>query len=88
MEISRVGFGAWAIGGAGYEWGWGAQDDRRSLGQKKNLKSVRRNAAAGCGSQSAAGSKFQRFSAVARRICAAASEVTMAERCGMAMSFR
>ena len=31
MEISRVGFGAWAIGGAGYEWGWGAQDDQRSI---------------------------------------------------------
>lgn len=31
MEISRLGFGAWAIGGSGYEWGWGAQDDRRSI---------------------------------------------------------
>jgi aryl-alcohol dehydrogenase-like predicted oxidoreductase len=27
MEISRVGFGAWAIGGAEYDWGWGEQDD-------------------------------------------------------------
>ena len=31
MEISRVGFGAWAIGGAGYDWGWGAQDDDDSI---------------------------------------------------------
>jgi aryl-alcohol dehydrogenase-like predicted oxidoreductase len=31
MEISRLGFGAWAIGGSGYEWGWGPQDDRRSI---------------------------------------------------------
>ena len=31
MEISRLGFGAWAIGGSGYEWGWGAQDDRQSV---------------------------------------------------------
>ena len=31
MEISPLGFGAWAIGGSGYEWGWGAQDDRQSI---------------------------------------------------------
>jgi len=31
MEITRVGFGAWALGGGGYEWGWGAQDDAASI---------------------------------------------------------
>jgi aryl-alcohol dehydrogenase-like predicted oxidoreductase len=31
MEISRVGFGAWAIGGAEYDWGWGEQDDDDSI---------------------------------------------------------
>ena len=31
LEISRVGFGAWALGGAGYDWGWGAQDDDDSI---------------------------------------------------------
>src|SRR5438477_10555468 len=31
LEITRIGFGAWAIGGAGYEWGWGAQDDADSI---------------------------------------------------------
>ncbi|HUL16344.1 MAG TPA: aldo/keto reductase [Terriglobales bacterium] len=31
MEISRVGFGAWAIGGAGWEFSWGEQDDRDSV---------------------------------------------------------
>jgi aryl-alcohol dehydrogenase-like predicted oxidoreductase len=31
MEITRVGFGAWAIGGAGYAFGWGAQDDDDSV---------------------------------------------------------
>jgi aryl-alcohol dehydrogenase-like predicted oxidoreductase len=31
VEITRVGFGAWAIGGAGYDWGWGAQDDNDSI---------------------------------------------------------
>ena len=32
LEITRVGFGAWAIGGGGWEFGWGPQDDDQSLG--------------------------------------------------------
>ena len=31
LEITRVGFGAWALGGGGYDWGWGAQDDEDSI---------------------------------------------------------
>jgi len=31
LEISRVGVGAWAIGGAGYDWGWGSQADDDSI---------------------------------------------------------
>ena len=31
MEISRVGFGAWAIGGGGWEFGWGPQQDEDSI---------------------------------------------------------
>ena len=31
LEISRVGFGAWALGGANYDWGWGTQDDDESI---------------------------------------------------------
>jgi aryl-alcohol dehydrogenase-like predicted oxidoreductase len=31
LEISRVGFGAWALGGANYDWGWGTQDDDESV---------------------------------------------------------
>jgi aryl-alcohol dehydrogenase-like predicted oxidoreductase len=30
-EITRVGFGAWAIGGGGWSFGWGPQDDVESL---------------------------------------------------------
>lgn len=30
-EITRVGFGAWAIGGGGYAFGWGPQDDEESI---------------------------------------------------------
>jgi aryl-alcohol dehydrogenase-like predicted oxidoreductase len=31
LEITRVGFGAWAIGGGGWEFGWGPQDDDDSI---------------------------------------------------------
>ncbi|MGA2863393.1 MAG: aldo/keto reductase [Verrucomicrobiota bacterium] len=31
LQITTLGFGAWAIGGAGWQYGWGAQDDRQSL---------------------------------------------------------
>lgn len=31
MAITRVGFGAWAIGGPDWAFGWGAQDDRDSI---------------------------------------------------------
>src|SRR4051794_7738636 len=30
MEITTVGFGAWAIGGGGWAFGWGPQDDSSS----------------------------------------------------------
>jgi len=30
-EITRVGFGAWAIGGGGWAFGWGPQDDEAAL---------------------------------------------------------
>jgi len=29
--ITPVGFGSWAIGGAGWQFAWGAQDDRASI---------------------------------------------------------
>jgi aryl-alcohol dehydrogenase-like predicted oxidoreductase len=31
MDITRVGFGAWAIGGADWSFGWGRQDDSDSV---------------------------------------------------------
>jgi aryl-alcohol dehydrogenase-like predicted oxidoreductase len=31
LEITRIGFGAWALGGGGWEFGWGPQDDDESL---------------------------------------------------------
>lgn len=31
LQISAVGFGAWAIGGSGWDYAWGAQDDADSI---------------------------------------------------------
>jgi aryl-alcohol dehydrogenase-like predicted oxidoreductase len=31
MHITRVGFGAWAIGGGGWAYAWGGQDDAESI---------------------------------------------------------
>jgi aryl-alcohol dehydrogenase-like predicted oxidoreductase len=31
LELTRVGFGAWAIGGGDWEHGWGPQDDEQSI---------------------------------------------------------
>ncbi len=32
LMITRIGYGAWAIGGAGWQFGWGPQDDQQSIG--------------------------------------------------------
>jgi aryl-alcohol dehydrogenase-like predicted oxidoreductase len=31
MEVTRIGVGAWAIGGGGWQFGWGPQDDDASI---------------------------------------------------------
>ena len=31
LEITPIGFGAWAVGGGNWEFGWGAQNDRESI---------------------------------------------------------
>jgi aryl-alcohol dehydrogenase-like predicted oxidoreductase len=31
LDITPIGFGAWAIGGSGWEFGWGDQDDKDSI---------------------------------------------------------
>ena len=31
MDLTRVGFGAWAVGGGEYAFGWGPQDDKDSI---------------------------------------------------------
>jgi aryl-alcohol dehydrogenase-like predicted oxidoreductase len=31
LELTRIGFGAWAIGGGGWEFGWGPQEDAESI---------------------------------------------------------
>ena len=32
LEITRLGIGAWAIGGGGWDFGWGPQEDAQSIG--------------------------------------------------------
>jgi len=32
LEITPIGVGAWAMGGGGWQFGWGEQDDRESVG--------------------------------------------------------
>src|ERR1700716_3255742 len=36
MEITRVGFGAWAVGGGEWAYGWGSQDDDDSVAAIKH----------------------------------------------------
>ena len=31
LHLTTIGFGTWAIGGAGWQWAWGAQDDNDSI---------------------------------------------------------
>ena len=31
IELTTIGFGAWAVGGGNWEWGWGRQDDNESM---------------------------------------------------------
>jgi len=31
MDITRIGIGAWAMGGGGWKFGWGPQDDQQSI---------------------------------------------------------
>lgn len=32
LRLTRLGFGAWAIGGGNWQFGWGSQDDQESIG--------------------------------------------------------
>ena len=45
LEITRIGFGAWAIGGGGWEFGWGPQDD-----ESRSPLSTARSSSASTGS--------------------------------------
>ena len=39
LSITPVGFGAWAIGGSGWEFGWGEQDDKASIANTSATRS-------------------------------------------------
>ncbi|MGH7547564.1 MAG: aldo/keto reductase [Gemmatimonadales bacterium] len=40
LEITTVGFGAWAIGGGGWAFGWGPQDDADSLATMRRAREL------------------------------------------------
>jgi len=40
LQITQVGFGAWAIGGGGWAYGWGPQDDAHSIAAIKHAVSL------------------------------------------------
>src|SRR5450631_4035956 len=40
LEITTVGFGAWAIGGGGWAYGWGPQDDESSIAAIRHAVSL------------------------------------------------
>jgi len=43
MNITRTGFGAWAVGGGNWEFGWGPQDDNESIEAIKHAVEVGMN---------------------------------------------
>lgn len=43
MEITRMGFGAWAIGGGNWEYAWGPQDDNEAIAAMKRAVEVGMN---------------------------------------------
>ena len=43
LEITRVGFGAWAIGGSNWAFGWGEQDDEESVAAIRRALELRVN---------------------------------------------
>jgi len=36
LQLTRVGFGAWAAGGGGWAFGWGPQDDAESIASMRH----------------------------------------------------
>lgn len=38
LEITRVGFGAWAMGGGGWQFGWGPQQDEEPREAEQSLE--------------------------------------------------
>ena len=40
LEITTVGFGAWAVGGGNWAYGWGAQDDAQSIAAIRHAVSL------------------------------------------------
>ena len=61
IQITTLGFGAWAVGGGGWAFSWGPQDDAESIATMRRASSARAASTASsgpmcCGSMNQRGS--------------------------------
>jgi aryl-alcohol dehydrogenase-like predicted oxidoreductase len=81
LDITPVGFGAWAIGGGGWSFGWGPQDDAASL----RVNWIDTAAAYGLGHSEELVGRRLRATAIARTGAGAGPHQPAAARQGMAI---
>ncbi len=79
LHLTTIGFGAWAIGGGNWEWGWGPQDDQQSLetiqrGLDLGINWIDTAAAYGLGRSE---------EVVGKAIKGRRDEITLATKCGL-----
>lgn len=79
LQFTTVGLGTWAIGGGGWEWGWGPQDDAESIA------SLRRGLDLGINwiDTAAAYGLGHAEEVVGRAIAGRRDEVIVATKCGL-----
>ena len=79
LHLTTIGMGTWAIGGSGWEWGWGPQDDAESIA------SIRRGLDLGINwiDTAAAYGLGRSEEVVGRAIAGIRDELIVATKCGL-----